>query len=78
MMDRSDFQCLIARRAGAWRDDPFGDWKRLNYPFSPEDMNKPPLSSAIITGYNCTRCNEKNDYAAANQKDGTYVCFNCR
>lgn len=33
---------------------------------------------AIITGFNCCRCNSKNDYAAANQKDGTYLCFNCR
>jgi hypothetical protein len=30
------------------------------------------------TGFNCKRCNEKNDYAAANQPDGSYVCFNCR
>ncbi len=30
------------------------------------------------TGFNCIRCNFKNDYACANQSDGTYVCFNCR
>lgn len=30
------------------------------------------------TGHNCKRCNERNDYAEANQVDGTYVCFNCR
>jgi hypothetical protein len=26
----------------------------------------------------CSRCNSKNDYAEPNQKDGTYVCFECR
>lgn len=30
------------------------------------------------TGFNCTQCNFKNDFAEANQDDGTYVCFNCR
>ncbi len=30
------------------------------------------------TGYNCARCNFKNDFAAANQTDGTYLCFECR
>jgi hypothetical protein len=30
------------------------------------------------TGFNCTRCNFKNDFAEANQDDGTYLCFNCR
>jgi len=29
-------------------------------------------------GYNCTKCNERNDYAEANQNDGTYICYNCR
>lgn len=30
------------------------------------------------TGYNCVVCNTRNDYATANQDDGTYVCFECR
>lgn len=30
------------------------------------------------TGFNCTQCNARNDFATANQDDGTYVCFNCR
>lgn len=30
------------------------------------------------TGYNCSQCNFKNDYARANQPNGTYLCFNCR
>lgn len=30
------------------------------------------------TGFNCTVCNGRNDYAQANQSNGTYICFNCR
>lgn len=30
------------------------------------------------TGFHCARCNFKNDFAEANQDDGTYLCFNCR
>ncbi len=30
------------------------------------------------TGFSCKRCNQQNDYAEANQPDGSYVCFNCR
>ncbi len=26
----------------------------------------------------CHRCNARNEYAAPNQKDGTYICFECR
>lgn len=26
----------------------------------------------------CTKCRLKNDYATANQADGTYLCFDCR
>ena len=26
------------------------------------------------TGFTCTVCGEVNDYAAANQPDGTYIC----
>jgi hypothetical protein len=29
-------------------------------------------------GHNCRKCNQRNDYASANQPDGTYICFNCR
>jgi hypothetical protein len=28
--------------------------------------------------HSCKRCNQQNPYAEANQKDGTYVCFDCR
>jgi hypothetical protein len=30
------------------------------------------------TGHACKRCKEFNEYAAANQADGTFVCFSCR
>lgn len=48
--------------------------------------NSKPVTATVIrgaaavakTGYNCSRCNFKNDYACSNQSDGTYVCFNCR
>ncbi len=30
------------------------------------------------TGFNCSRCNERNEYAEANQPDGTYLCYGCR
>ena len=33
---------------------------------------------AKATGHNCRVCNQRNDFAEANQVDGTYVCFNCR
>lgn len=29
-------------------------------------------------GFNCSRCNSRNDYATPNRPDGTYVCFECR
>lgn len=31
-----------------------------------------------VYGHNCHRCNSRNDYAAANQPNGTYLCFECR
>lgn len=33
---------------------------------------------AKATGHNCKACNFRNDFAEANQDDGTYLCFNCR
>ncbi len=38
----------------------------------------PRTSVSSKTGYNCKRCNSKNDYACSNQPDGSYVCFECR
>ena len=33
---------------------------------------------ASKTGCVCKRCHSLNQYAAANQKDGSYVCYECR
>jgi hypothetical protein len=30
------------------------------------------------SGMRCKSCGMKNEYAEPNQKDGTYMCFNCR
>jgi hypothetical protein len=43
--------------------------------FEPKPGTKPVAKK---TGFNCKVCNFKNDFAEANQDDGTYVCFNCR
>lgn len=43
--------------------------------FEPKAGVKP---KAKKTGFNCKCCNDKNDFAEANQDDGSYVCFNCR
>jgi hypothetical protein len=36
------------------------------------------LVQSKATGHNCRRCNSRNDYAAANQSDGSYLCYECR
>jgi len=41
-----------------------------------DDSPKPV--EPVVTGHFCVSCNLKNEYAVANQKDGTYVCFECR
>jgi hypothetical protein len=43
--------------------------------FEPKPGSKPVAKS---TGHNCKACNFRNDFAEANQDDGTYLCFNCR
>lgn len=43
--------------------------------FEPKPGTRPV---AKPTGHNCKGCNFKNDFAEANQDDGTYLCFNCR
>lgn len=43
--------------------------------FEPKAGAKPVAKK---TGHNCKVCNFKDDFAEANQDDGTYVCFNCR
>ncbi len=41
-------------------------------PCFPEDPPRPPAPPK--TGYICTKCGDKNDFAEANQPDGTYQC----
>lgn len=43
----------------------------------PEDTEERPLQEPP-TGFNCSRCNERNEYASSNHPDGTYVCYRCR
>ena len=43
--------------------------------FEPKPGSRPV---AKATGFNCKACNFRNDFAEANQDDGTYLCFNCR
>lgn len=50
-------------------------------PLSESDVRKElaVLKGAVkAIGHNCSRCNSRNDYAASNQKDGSYVCYECR
>ena len=42
---------------------------------NPPEASKPKAALKI---HICRRCNSENPYAEANQKDGTYVCFECR
>ena len=32
----------------------------------------------IKYGFNCIKCNERNNQAEANQPDGTFKCYSCR
>ncbi len=41
-------------------------------------LNKNILNQTNHYGMNCKRCNMKNDWAISNQKDGSYICFECR
>lgn len=34
--------------------------------------------SSTKTGYICNKCKTLNEYAAANQHNGTYLCYECR
>lgn len=43
--------------------------------FEPKPGSRPV---AKPTGHICKGCNFKNDFAEANQDDGSYLCFNCR
>jgi len=51
----------------------------INPPTKP-DTGLAAVIAAIApkTGHRCRVCKVNNEYAAANQSDGTYVCFECR
>ncbi len=36
------------------------------------------LVKTANNGCVCRRCNARNEYAVSNQKDGSYICFECR
>jgi hypothetical protein len=36
------------------------------------------LDTPVKYGYSCSKCREYNYYAAANQPDGTFICYMCR
>lgn len=44
------------------------------------DLGTPRTASvsASAAGCICTKCNAKNEFAVPNQRNGTYVCFECR
>ena len=45
-----------------------------------ESESKSPRAGSLVRaeGHACKRCNDYNEYAAANQSDGTFICFGCR
>ena len=48
------------------------------YPQKAHKYTGPTLSPPAPTGLSCSRCNNHNEYAQANQPDGTYMCYGCR
>lgn len=42
------------------------------------DDTPPTLKRPYPDGCNCRKCNGKNPYAEPNQKDGSYLCYECR
>lgn len=38
----------------------------------------PEPPSHMLGGLYCKSCNQYNDYASANQDDGSYKCYRCR
>ncbi len=87
------WQNLAAPKFHFWGDSDYSTdplYQKLKYAkegdplVSPHYCNHPSKSSKNYdantkTGYQCSGyCKEYNDYAMANQKDGTYICYNCR
>lgn len=51
-------------------------YKNNNWSFERIDSRSKQSVSSL--GCICTRCRARNEWAAPNRKDGTYVCFECR
>jgi hypothetical protein len=37
-----------------------------------------PINAKASGGMQCSKCNDFNQYAQANQADGTFLCYGCR
>ncbi len=62
-----------------WCPDDLASFARQGIVLPLEGRQPMTLSQVVVaTGCICKRCNSKNDFAAPNQKDGSYVCFECR
>jgi hypothetical protein len=62
------------------RPQTLGGWQPNEYKevaVKAPDIWTPP-KEAPPGGCNCRKCNMKNEFAAPNQKDGSYVCYTCR
>lgn len=57
----------------------FGGWSFGEFTFVPTaDKKWEPPKDAPPGGSVCRKCHERNQYAAPNQKDGSYICYGCR
>lgn len=40
--------------------------------------SSPTVVAKVRAGCSCKKCDDFNEYAEPNQKDGTFICFSCR
>lgn len=50
----------------------------IDLTYGPYGSSPPAHNKKVSTGSICKRCNSMNSYAEPNQKDGSYVCYECR
>lgn len=60
------------------KDDPDLSLSPYSGPVPPKTVPSLPVAIAPKTGFSCIGCGNFNPDAAANQSDGTYLCYNCR
>ena len=75
------------------KDQEYGDgyvsWHVDQFPYTSGDLHEhlvselelisnPSLSKSSTTGCICRKCKTPNEFAAPNQSDGSYLCFECR